>query len=324
MGHFVLDKITPLPTSKVKETILHESDYAVVADGSLYQFTYVEEEVRQYYKVKPGIWNIEKTMSGLELMPSSFTQDSILTEYVHTKDLTDQMDKFFSKVDTLKEYGVEVPRRNILLWGPPGQGKSTAIGKASTEYAKKGNTAIIIWSTDKFDAVELTPFFKSFDYSEVSQLIIVAEDLGGVEIDQARFRSDSSLLSLLDNNEKVFTVPTMIIATTNFPENFLANITNRPGRFDVKLKMREPSPEFRIKFLEFFYKKEIAQEVKDKLATKECDKMSVAHIKEVVLRSIINDITILESLNEVLSDIKTAEKAFNDKAKKIGMSWEED
>lgn len=302
-------------------TQIPESDFATVTkDNELVQFEYIEDNNKpEPYNVTVGIWTIQKSARGLVLEPTDFTHDSILENFVHTKELSRCINCFFTKFDVYKKYGFPVPKRAALLYGPPGSGKSTSITKVCQEHVKDGATAVIMWATDKIDPFEVKDFFKRFNYVNINKVILVAEDIGGVEADQVRMKSTSSLLSLLDNKEKIFTIPIFIIATTNFPENFLGNITNRPGRFDDKINMGYPNDQARYELLKFFGKGEISEKVIEKVKQKKYEEFSPAHLQEVVIRSAIYDITVEESLDQVHKEIERFKKDFNEKKQSLGI-----
>jgi hypothetical protein len=311
MGHFKVKKITNVDELKIDD-IIPESDFAsLTPKGNFFQLEYVEDdEKKEPYHVKPGIWAIQKTMQGLKLLPTSFVSDKILDSFTSTNHITDKIDCFFNKIPVYYEMGFEVAKRAALLYGPAGTGKSTAITKIANKYTADGKTAVIIWHTDKFEAYQVKDFIKSFDYVGVEKIILVAEDIGGVEIDQARIKSDSSLLSLLDNQEKTFTIPTFILATTNYPANFMGNLTNRPNRFDDKIEVGYPTSNQREKLLEFFGKDMVTQEAKDQISSNQAKEFSPAHIREVVIRAKIYDKTLEQVIREMVNEIETYKRAF--------------
>ena len=301
---------------------ISESDFAtILPDGSFVQLEYIEEESKpDPYLVKPGIFTIKKTMSGFKLEETSFVKDKVLSSFVQTKEVTDKIDCFFQKVNVYHELGFEVAKRAALLYGPAGTGKSTIISLVSEKYVADGKTAIIVWSTDQIEAYEVKSFIKAFSYVGVDKIILIAEDIGGVEIDQVRIKSDSSLLSLLDNQEKTFTIPVFILATTNFPEVFMGNLMNRPNRFDDKIEVGFPPKAARAELLKFFSKTEPSEEALAAIMDTKCNEFTPAHIREVVIRSMIYDKTIVEVIKAMVGEISLYNKAFS-KQKSAGIGF---
>lgn len=300
--------------------IINESDYATLtSQDNFIQCKYYEEDLEvKKNDVKAGVWSIQKTMQGLRLAETSFNQDHILKEFIYTDKVTGQLNTFFSKTDIYKKYGIDVPKRGWLLYGPPGSGKSTIISSTVETYKDREDTAIIVWDTSKYEAYEIKDFVKSFNYIGVEKLILIVEDIGGIEMDQVRIKSDSSLLSLLDNVEKTFTIATAIIATTNHPEVFLGNLTNRPQRFDTKIEVPKPNGEQRFQLLEFFYKQTLPEDVAKEIKLNKYKDVTPAHLKELIIRAELDDISLLESLKKIQGEIDVYSKAFQEK-KEFGL-----
>lgn len=312
-GHFLVKSKVKLDDCPIGYKI-SESDYSTLTpDGNFVQLEYVEpdEQSSGEFIVKPGVWVINHSqMRGMFLEHTSFVQDKILEEFVHTQHITEKIDLFFRKINVYYEMGFEVPKRAALLYGPAGTGKSTSISKVIREYEKDGKTAIVVWPTSKYEAQNVKDFIKTFKYEGVDRLIMVVEDIGGVEVDQVRMRSDSSLLSLLDNQEKTFTIPVFIIATTNHPEIFLGNLTNRPNRFDDKIEVGYPPAEFRRALLKFFSKDDCNEEELALISEDKAKGFSPAHIREIVIRSKIYDKSYLTVIKDMMKEIKTFENGF--------------
>jgi SpoVK/Ycf46/Vps4 family AAA+-type ATPase len=307
---------------------IEQSDFASISgDGTFTQLEYIDDEGGpENYKVKPGVFTIAMEGGKLKLESTVFTADEILHTNKYVEKIVGQINKFFTKKDIYKKYKQDVPKRGWLLWGSAGTGKSSAIKEIAEIYKKLTDTLIILWPSDKIDAGDVKSFIKRFEYAGVEKLILIVEDLGGVEIDQVRIKSMSSLLSLLDNVEKTFSIPTAILATTNFPENFLGNITNRPQRFDTKIEVKPPTGEERADFLKFFSNNIASEDALTEIKDKKFAKLTPAHIKEVLMRSELEDITLLESLAQIQDEIDMYEKMFQSTKQKVGIirEWEDD
>jgi SpoVK/Ycf46/Vps4 family AAA+-type ATPase len=328
-GFFTVKSKVRLDDMNVNDKIC-ESDYSTLTpDGNFIQLEYHEpEEVTlRDFEVKPGIWVITHNQAqGMFLTPTSFVQDSILEEFVHTKDINEKIDLFFQNTQVYYDLGFEVPKRGMLLFGPAGTGKSTAISKAARVY-DDGKTAIVVWPTTKYEAQNVKDFVKTFKYVGVERLIMVVEDIGGVEVENAPrgMKSDSSLLSLLDNQEKTFKIPVFIIATTNYPEMFLGNITNRPNRFDDKISVGFPDSKFRVALLSFFTNKDkirnASQYDLDCIASPIAEEFSPAHIREIVIKGMIYSKDYSQVIEEMVKEIKAFKNDFQ--APKRGMGFSE-
>jgi SpoVK/Ycf46/Vps4 family AAA+-type ATPase len=320
-GKFVVKQITDLNNIELNQEI-PESDYSTLTnEGKFVQLSYVEENKDpEPFKVAPGIYTVASNPLGFFLEKTKFTSDSILEEFVNTKEIEDKADCFFRNVHKYKDLGFDVATRKMLVYGPPGSGKSTAIAKVANKYYNLGETAVIIYPTEKYEAFQVKDFIKSFHYEGVSRLILIMEDVGGVEMEEVRRGADAGLLSLLDNNEKTLKIPTLIIATTNFPEVLMGSLTNRPGRFDDKIRAGYPSKEARIKLMEFFVKRELSSTEQNVLATKSADALSPAHLKEALIRSVIHEKTLENTLKEITKEIDEYNRAFKERDGKLGFN----
>lgn len=324
---FVVKKVSDVKTFKEGDE-LPESDFSLfTSEDNFVQFQYHDDEELNVksYPVQTGIFSIAVENQQMVLKKSGFTDQGILNDYVSTKDISDKINIFFNKLDVYKKYGID-PKRAILLYGSPGCGKSVTISKVCNEYAEKDDTCIVIWPSDKFEARHVKDFIKCFNYEEhnVKKLFLVIEDLGGVENeDGGRRYSESSLLSLLDNVEKTFTIPTMILATTNYPEKFLENLTNRPQRFDDVMEVKRPTPEFRAKFLEFFSQGEASDSARTMIKDRKFDNFSVAHVKEVLIRSALYDITLEAAMDQLLIQSSKASRGFTNRKGGLGIGQED-
>jgi hypothetical protein len=325
-AHFKVTSITDLKAVKVGD-ILPTSDFSLLAEDSRFIQYEHNDGIQEEHKleVRSGIFTIiNESPSRLGLKTTSFTSDPILKEYDVASLVSSRIDSFFNKLDVYKKYDIKFPKRGILLFGKPGVGKSASITEVANRYAANGDTLIVLWSTSDYDASDVKSLIQSMVYVGVTKMILIAEDIGGGEYVGGKMAIKASLLSLLDNVEETFKIPTMVVATTNYPENLLEALTNRPGRFDDKIEVKPPSGDHRAKLLQFFAQGQIDEETLNLIKHKKYDGLSVAHLKEIHIRSELYDLTLKQSMNQVLEQSSNAGKDFQKGGNRVGIGRPDD
>lgn len=315
-GYFKVTSKVKMSDLKVGDRI-EESDFAsMTEDGHFVQMEYISPEDNiQTIEAKAGVYTIVKTSMGLALEKTEFVKSNILRDFVNTKEILEKISNFFDRLYVYEKHKV-FPRRGVIIYGPPGGGKTSAIAEAVNSVKDNPDYFTLVWHTDKIEAGDVKDFIKHIKFVGPNKMILIVEDIGGIEVDQARIRSESSLLALLDNQEKAFTIPTLILATTNYIENFMGNLTNRPGRFDEKIKVDFPPAEARIKLAKFYDIDNILdEEALKKLSSKKCDKFTPAQIQEIIVRSEINGVDANVVIDQIAKEIENYEKNFNERSK---------
>jgi ATP-dependent 26S proteasome regulatory subunit len=94
----------------------------------------------------------------------------------------------------------------------------------------------------------------------------------------------------------------------------MGNLTNRPNRFDDKIRVGYPKGSARQQLLKFYDKENLVDEVALALiGSKKCDEFSPAHIGEVIIRSAIYDQKPSETIRAMIKEIEEYAKAFQEK-----------
>lgn len=323
-GKFVVTSITQICDLKVGCEI-QESDLLVKNEERIVQFEYVEPKKKEKdnFFAKPGVYNIIHKGSSVSLGALELRSKKLLTSYDNTHKIISEAQNFFKNLDKYKELEVE-EKRAILLYSPPGYGKTSAITKTIEELVTEdANTIAINWPTSEIRSSEANRFLSSIDYKKhkCSRLILIIEDIGGGEQEDynGRERSiDSSLLSLLDGVDNTFSIPTFIIATTNHPGSLLDALADRPGRFDEYVELDPPTESQRIELVEFISKRACTIEEKEAIAL--AVDFSPAHLSEIVKRSILKNQTYKEVITKLLNHKGLVSKRFEkNKASKMGL-----
>ena len=209
------------------------------------------------------------------------TWDDIIIEDDKKKLIDRNIINFIKNMDEYAKRRLPTSR-GILLTGPPGTGKTLL---CETIMNTLDCTTIYV-SSDKVD--------KRGDISEVYSLakrfspsIVIIEDidtLGGLDRRDGNthplFGEFLNCLNGVSSNEGVVT-----IATTNYPENLDLALTDRPGRFDLKIVMDLPNSKARkyilLKYLEEFDCEDLNI---DKIVNN-TEGLSGAYLREIVVTS---------------------------------------
>ena len=305
----LINTVDLVNASKTGESILYESDLALQNEQFLFQYKAIEEDEKKKpkTKIKPGIWNLEQGPAGIHLVETELQKVRLLKTNNNTQRILDEFDFFFERLHIYDELEI-TKKRGVLLYGPPGCSKTTSIAEASRKLVAKGGAAIISWNASAIRSSDILDFFSTgVDYEGVDKLVPIIEDIGmGVEGYGGAKEVDRSLLNLLDGSSNVVKVPTFFIATTNYAHNLPEPLV-RPGRFDEWIEVGYPSPEERVKLVEFIAKDSLTEEEKNAIMGKELDEFSIAHLKEVVVRSKRDGLT----MKEVVERLNQHKKKFN-------------
>jgi len=298
-------------------TEVNESDLCFQDDDSIFQFKF--EEPKEDYKetITPGIFSLEEENNRIITKKTTVRDRNLLTSVNNTKSITDEADVFFNNLDVYEKLG-EPKSRKILLYSEPGMGKTATL----TQYCQDAlesdpGTVVIIWPTAQIEAHRVSEFLsKNSVYDKkCTRLILVMEDIGGGEREgNGGARSvDSAMLDLLDGIQVTFKLPTLIIATTNYPQNLLSALADRPGRFDLILQLKPPSFKEMIELVEFISKERLSTEDCDAFKSKAASTFSIAHLKEIVIRSMLHKKSIKTIVKEIIAHRDRFSSGFEDK-----------
>lgn len=305
-----------------ENTTLPKSDLALQSEDTLFQFKFIKSNKKEKKKIiKPGIFMMKYMNGVLGLTGIELGKKRLLLNVVNSKSIIDEATRFFSNLHVYEQLERQ-KKRGVLIYSAPGMGKSSTIAHFSSEAVQEDSgTVVIVWPTSKVDADDVTDLLASSTKfsKKATRLILILEDIGGSEHEGSSSSRgvDSGILNLLDGVSVAFKLPTFIVATTNHPENLLASLADRPGRFDLMLELKPPAYPERIELLEFISKRQLSDEEKTLFKGKECDVLSIAHLDEIVVRSLLHNKTLKQTLREILDHKKNVTEAF-EKARKEG------
>jgi hypothetical protein len=254
----------------------------------------------------PGLYEI----SAAEGLGLYFEQLPVRTEGLlrfpetNSNRVIEEIQRFWSKRDIFEEYGL-IHKRGIVLWGPPGSGKSCTIQLLLSDIVQRGGVAI------RFDHPMLFSAGMRIlrEIQRDTPVVVLMEDLDAT----LRRFDESTILNILDGVELVDRV--VFLATTNYPELLGPRILNRPSRFDKRFKIGHPNIESRVMYLSHLASKGSAKVPVEAWAA-DTEGMSLAHLKELFVAVIIlgddysNALTTLRSMKEIISSDERGKVGF--------------
>lgn len=153
-------------------------------------------------------------------------------------DVVSDIEIFWSREQNFRDFNF-LWKRGILLYGPPGSGKSSLVQIVAQLIIDRGG--IVISGTDPYRLANGLRLLRKIE--PIRPIVILIEDIDAV------IRNDESgLLALLDGELQVDNIVT--IATTNYPERLDRRLINRPSRFDIVKKIGMPSAAARAIYLQ--------------------------------------------------------------------------
>ena len=206
-----------------------------------------------------------------------------------------EIERFWQKEAEFKKHNLSF-KRGILLYGPPGGGKTCTIRLVMKDVISR-NGIVVRFSESTFEH-GITAFRM---IQPDCPVVVVIEDIDQIIHDAGEPCVANILDGICGTRKCVF------LATTNYPERLNARITNRPSRFDKRFKIDLPNEESRQLYL-----KSLAKGAAINIAkwAKDTDDLSFAHLRELFVAVVIleNDYAgTLERLREMGSKIDSAE-----------------
>ena len=131
-------------------------------------------------------------------------------------------------------------KSGIMIYGPPGSGKSCTIKIVCKKLVEKGG---VVFFASVHPSVVNDWLIKFRGIEPNRKCIVILEDIDSLIEQNGEF----SYLEMLDSAKTIDNV--MFIATTNYPERLDPRIYNRPGRFSNVVKIGMPTRAAREAYL---------------------------------------------------------------------------
>lgn len=178
---------------------------------------------------------------------------------------------FWEKEQMMRERGFS-HRRGILLFGPPGSGKTSVINILAKKLIKEKNGIVLIGDTHPTLVRGALKLIRKLEPTR--PMILLFEDIDAMV---EKEKNGSEYLSILDGQDTESSL--VVIATTNYVERLEERIKDRPGRFDRVWLVDNPSFDVRMQFIK---SKGLDEEMCESWA-KRTEGWSLAHLKELII-----------------------------------------
>lgn len=237
-----------------------------------------------------GAYCLEATQAGLFFVVKKILTDTLIDlGNSNSLRVIEGIKLFWKRKQRFIDRGI-LYKRGILMWGPPGSGKTATLALLVEDLIAQGGIVVLVQHPSL--AVQALRHLRKIEPER--PLIVVLEDVE--EIINAHGEHD--LLALLDGEHQTDNV--VNIATTNYPELLGARIINRPSRFDEVVKIGMPSAGMREQYLWHLLDGEVEKHPVAQWV-RQTEGMSIAHLKELVVA-----VTCLEQpYEEVIARLKT-------------------
>lgn len=237
-----------------------------------------------------GAYTIEDTPAGIVFTAKNILTDTLI-DFGNSNSLRviEGIKLFWKRKQKFLDRGI-LYKRGILMWGPPGSGKTATLALLVEELIANGGIVLLV----QHPSLAVSGLRQLRKIEPDRSLIVILEDVEEI----IRTYGEHDLLALLDGEHQTDNV--VNIATTNYPEMLGARIINRPSRFDEVVKIGMPSPSMREQYLNHVLGNERADYPVHRWVA-ETEGMSIAHLKELVVA-----VTCLEQpYDEVITRLKT-------------------
>jgi len=231
-------------------------------------------------KITPGVYEIQHSNTiGIYFQKIPVLSQGLLRfPQTNAEKVVTEIQKFWERESLFREYKLTY-KRGIILWGPPGSGKSCTIQLIMRDVVERNG--IVIKFTHPSLFIEGMRVFREIE--PATPVVVLMEDIDST----LQHFNESEVLNILDGVNQV--EKAVFLATTNYPEQLGERIINRPSRFDKRFKIGHPNAESRKMYLEYLIGKDRIDKLNipvDKWV-EDTEGFSLAHLKELFVAVVI-------------------------------------
>ncbi len=253
-------------------------------------------------------WYQSETNIPERLTPFDLRLDQSIDLPGPSEKLSNEIKKFLAHKLVYDELGC-IYKLGILAYGPPGNSKSLSLRKIIKEVVSED--AVVIFIPGEVPSSEF--LFKIKETLDSRLKVFVFEEFSTGLNDKYQV---SCMLTFLDG--ELSPNNSIIIATTNYPEELPANMVDRPSRFDKLFKFDNPDEKSRRILIGHFMKR--PAEDAEVVASKG---LSIAAIKEACIRTHIDKTSFVAVCKNLKERTTLCKKAFAKPIEAMGFGQSE-
>lgn len=248
-------------------------------------------------KLKPGVYEIGSHPSiGIYFEKIPVKTEGILKfPEATTQKVVEEIQKFWDRESIFRDFSLTY-KRGIILWGPPGGGKSCTLQLVCVDVIERDGVVFKFNNPLVFSA----GLRKFREIQPETPVVVLMEDIDST----LRIYSETEVINILDGVDRMDKI--VFLATTNYPEQLGARIINRPSRFDKRFKVGHPNEQSRKMYFEHLVGDrtlniDVAKWVEDTKG------FSIAHLKELFVAVII----LGDEYDKALETLKSMKSGLN-------------
>lgn len=307
--YFYIGDGTKIPSPKEVVEVLQNqlNPTYCVGDGLYFRQEDGELPLEQPSALPSGVYLYRQGDYGTpeRLVPTALRTDAYVPLSGINEEIQNHAKDFLKNETIYRRCGLH--KLGILLYGPPGNGKTTAIRNIINNIVT--DDAIVVFLM----AIPSEEFLAKMKHTLNDRLkIFVFEELAAA-IKEVRMEP---ILNFLDGEQSLN--KTIVFATTNYPERLPGNLVDRPSRFDALYEVGNPTAEDRKSLLAHYLNRPVTED--EVSLTKD---MSIAALKESVFYSQLKAISLVDSIKRMKKQSQVAKKAFA-KSSPLGLTSGDD
>lgn len=260
----------------------------------------------------PGQYTVEASDAlGIYFRKTDVTLDELvyLPDSVSEEVIT-EIEAFWAREEHFRKFGF-LWKRGVLMWGPPGSGKTSTLQVVSERVIAHGGISVYVDRPSL--AAKGLKMLRQVE--KTRPLVVMLEDIDAI-IDNY---GESDLLALMDGELQIDNV--VFVATTNYPERLDKRFINRPSRFDIVKKIGMPNEAARAVYLRSKNPRLASDEVELAQWVQVTKNFSIAHLKELIVSVEVFGVSLDQAVKRLKTMMEYSPKSSDgDETRRLGFN----